>query len=227
MLSIAVIEPEYEINLGYIARVMKNFGLEELLLINPKCDISKARIYATHGSDILDNAKVVSKDYLKNYDQLIGTTAIKASSRMNIIRDAISPEDAVISKNACLILGRESTGLTNDELALCDLIITINAGKYNTLNISHALAIILYELTKKKDANVNSASREEIELLLNYVLMLAKKAGIKEHKHKHIEHSLKRLLGRALPTSREVKLLVILLRKAILAIERKKQDLGS
>lgn len=226
MLTIAVIDPEYEINLGYIARVMKNFGLEELLLINPKCNIEKARIYATHGSDILDKAKIVNKEYLNKYDQLIGTTAIKANSRMNIIRDAVSPEDVVIRDNSCLILGRESTGLTNEELALCELVITIDVGSYNTLNISHALTIILYELKKKKSYAINTATREEIDLLINYALRLADKAGIREHKHKHIEHSLKRLLGRASPTSREVKLLVILFRRAILAIERNKQNVN-
>ena len=224
MLAVAIIEPEYEINLGYIARIMKNFGLEELLLINPRCDINKARLYATHGSDILDNAKIVDINYLKRFDQLIGTTAIKATSRMNIIRDAVEPEDAMIIGNSCLILGRESTGLTNEEIALCDLVISINAGSYNTLNISHALAIILYELKKEK-SKINIASREEINLLIDYALQLAESAGIREHKHKHIEYSLKRLLGRAYPTSREVKLLVILLRRAILAIERNKQNL--
>ncbi len=219
MVAVAVIEPEYEINLGYIARVMKNFDLEELLLINPKCNIENARMYATHGVDILENAKFVDMDYLKRFDQLIGTTAVRATSRRNIIRDAVSPEEANIVSNSCIIFGRESRGLTNEELALCDLVISIDTGRYNTLNISHALAIILYEL-KKKSLIKEAATKQEIELLRDYALSLAEKAGVRKHKFKHIEHALTRILGRAVPTSREVKLLIILLRRAILAIER-------
>ncbi|MCP8316808.1 MAG: hypothetical protein H3Z51_08110 [archaeon] len=53
-LSVALVEPVYEVNVGHIARVMKNFGLEELLLINPKVDLIKARKFASHGVDILE-----------------------------------------------------------------------------------------------------------------------------------------------------------------------------
>jgi len=220
MLSIALIEIEYEINLGYIARVMKNFDLEELLLINPKCDINKAKLYATHGVDILDNAKIVDVNYLKRYDQLIGTTAIKSYSTKNIIRHTVRPEDVTPINNTCILLGRESSGLTNNELALCDNIITIEAGRYNTLNISHALAIILYELKKKKEMHIDLANKMEIDLLINYALRLAKSSGISEYKYNNIVYSLRRLLGKSTPTSREVKLLVTLFRKAILAIDR-------
>lgn len=222
MLSIAVVEPEYEINLGYIARVMKNFELDNLLLINPKCNIEKAKIYATHGADILEKAKLVDMDYLKNFNQLIGTTSIRATSANNIIRNSVSPEEVRLTDNSCILLGRESIGLTNEELAMCDIIITIECGKYNTMNISHALAIILYELTKNRFNKVNNAAtREEIELLLNYVSLLSSKVGVSDHKKAKINYAFKRILGRATVTSKEVRLLIVLLRKCILAIDKR------
>ncbi len=220
MLSVAVIGIEYEINLGYIARIMRNFDLEELLLIDPKCDIDKAKLYATHGSNILDNVKVVDIDYLKRYNQLIGTTAIKGYSKKNLLRQTVKPEDITLINNACILLGRESNGLTNEELALCDNIVTIETGIYNTLNISHALAIILYEFKKKKVESIEIADKMEMELLIDYALRLAKRCGINEYKYNNIVYSLRRLLGMSMPTSREVKLLITLFRKAILAIDR-------
>lgn len=219
MVAIAAVEIEYEMNLGYIARIMKNFDINELLLIKPNCDINKAKIYATHGIDILNNAKIVDLKFLKKFDQIIGTTAIRALSRNNIIRDAVSLEEVKVTDNSCILVGRESTGLTNEELSMCDIVITIDAGRYNTLNISHALAIILYELNKKRYVR-DVANNEEIRLLIDYALLLARISGINEHRIKRIEYSLKRILGRALPTSKEVRSLIILLRKAILSIER-------
>ena len=220
MVSICIIEPEYEINLGYIARVMKNFGIKELLLVNPRCDIERAKMYATHGKDILDQAKVVDIDHLKRFDQLIGTTAIDARSNKNIVRNSIEPSQARIIDNSCIILGRESKGLSNEELAMCDLVITIDTGSdYNIMNISHALAIILYEFTKKEKVKEH-ASKEEVELLINYALAVADKAGIRKDKQKNVEYALRRILGRALPTSKEVRILVTLLRKTLLAMDR-------
>ena len=56
MISIILFEPELSENIGFIARVMKNFELKELILINPKCDIDRANKTAKHGKDIIKNA---------------------------------------------------------------------------------------------------------------------------------------------------------------------------
>ena len=76
-MRIILFEPLYDINVGKICRVMKNFGHNELYIINPIAKLgSDARKYALHAKDILDNAKIV-----KNFDEVvkdainIGTTA--------------------------------------------------------------------------------------------------------------------------------------------------------
>src|SRR3989338_6390715 len=91
MVSIVLIEPEKSGNVGYIARAMKNFDFNELILINPKCNHLdlEAMSRATHARDLLRKAKVKTFSYLKNFDYLIATTAIIGSD-YNIPRSPIS-----------------------------------------------------------------------------------------------------------------------------------------
>ena len=224
-ISIALVEPKLEINVGYVARIMKNFGLKDLLLIKPRFDAKKARVFAMHGKDLLERAQIIDFDELRKFDLLIGTTAMGAKSRLNIIRDSITPERLVRilqrNSNACIVLGRESTGLTNTELSYCDIVVNIDTlTDYKTLNISHALAIILYEILAKGRSRKSASSKSERELLIAYTLRLAKKSDYPKHKQEMLKTTLRRLLASSSPTSKEIMLLVSLLRDAILAIDR-------
>ena len=198
-ISIALVEPKLAINVGYIARLMKNFGLKELLFIKPKFTASRARIFAVGGKDILDKAKTIDFKELRKFDLLVGTTAIRGKSRLNIVRDSITPERLVgllqSSSKACIVLGRESTGLTNRELSYCDVVVNIDTlTDYKTLNISHALAIILYEILAKGKSRKTAAARSERELLITYALTLAEKSGYPKHKQEMLQTTLKDFL---------------------------------
>lgn len=222
-ISVALVEPEHEVNVGHVARIMKNFGIDQLLLVKPKFDVKKASIFAVHGKDLLDKAKVVNFKILRKFDLLIGTTAIRSSDRSNVVRDSINPSQLAqilvgAKQNVCLLLGRESTGLNNHELSACDVVVSIDTGtSYRTLNISHALAILLYEIKRgsfKKKKNL--ASVHERELLIDYALKLAKTTGYRRHKTTLLAMALKRLLGRNMLTSKEAMLMVTLFRQALL-----------
>jgi len=158
MIHIILMEPENPGNLGAIARVMKNFGFMSLILINPKLEVDEtARCRAKHAQDILDNAKIKDVSYLKKMDLLVGTTA-KVGTDYNIPRSPLSPKDLAAKVNPKqkigLLIGREGIGLTNEEIMMCDFTVTIPANPdYPTLNISHALAILLYELSSMQDKN--------------------------------------------------------------------------
>ncbi|MGQ9468210.1 MAG: RNA methyltransferase [Nitrososphaerales archaeon] len=229
-ISVALVEPVYEINVGHVARVMKNFGLEGLLLINPKVDLIKARKFASHGVDILEKAKEISFDELtKSFNMIVGTTAIAAKRPSKILRKALTPEGLAenlkdFSGNICLLFGREAIGLKNEELKLCDLVVSIDTGTdYKTLNISHSVAIILYEISKQKiEAHEEMASREDKERTIEYSVKLAKVCGFQEHKVPLLEEAMRKLLGKSRPTPRELYLMMGLLREAILALQRSK-----
>ena len=155
MISVILIEPENAGNLGAIARAMANFGLKELVLINPKCDImsKEAMDRAVHAKNILNEVITGDIDILSKFDYLIATTA-KLGTDYNIPRSPVTPRQlaetlAGISTRSKigLVIGRESTGMTNNEIRICDFVCTIPAfEKYPTLNISHALTILLYEI---------------------------------------------------------------------------------
>ena len=153
MISVVLMEIEHPGNVGAIARSMGNFGFVDLVLVNPKCDhfCQEARCRAKHAQEILENARVVDASVLDTFDYLIGTTA-RVGNDYNIKRSPITPNElasVLKGKDASfgLLIGREGNGLTNDEIKQCDYTVTIPASKeYATLNISHAVAILLYAL---------------------------------------------------------------------------------
>jgi tRNA/rRNA methyltransferase len=145
-------------------------------------------------------------------------------------------KDVGVEKDFCIVLGRESSGLNNRECEMCDLIVTIDTKtKYKTMNISHALAILLYEISKslpklilRDDKKMMTtrrrsntfATKQEIDLLINYVKEVATTCGYDEHKQPMLDSAVQRILARAIPTSKEVMLLVSLFRKSALMIKR-------
>lgn len=224
-ISVALVEPNYPINVGYAARAVKNFGFKKLVLVNPKFEMQKARKFASHAVDVLENAEKCSFDELvRKEDYVVGTTAISAKRGGNLTRQTIPPWEIVnmvSGKRLCLVFGRDTTGLTNEELAKCDLIVRIPASrKYPTLNISHAIAIVLYEISKVTIRKQGSASRHTIDRIVANFAELASMVGVQEHKVRLIEGSLKRILRRSKPTYREASLLVGLPRKIKLALEK-------
>ncbi len=157
-LSVIIVEPMYQINLGYIARVLRNFGINSIGLVNPKCNFKgkQAIKYSKHAHHILENAKVY-KDFKSaiNGKFTIGTTAVwhKTEGAMFNVYGMQKIKRFIRNypKDTVLVIGRDNTGLTKDELKLCDATLFIEASKdYYTLNISHALAIMLYTLLGDK-----------------------------------------------------------------------------
>jgi len=172
MYTVVFVEPESSGNIGALARVMKNFGLKELVLVNPKCGIDKeARARAKHAFDIIEKARVV-KDFGKigNFDFVIGTTG-KITPDYNEIRCAITPRELAgqAKGKIAIVLGREGTGLTNDELAICDIIVHIPTdSRYPIMNITHAAAIVFYELFSANKEVGEKANAREKKVLLDY-----------------------------------------------------------
>jgi TrmH family RNA methyltransferase len=164
-----LIEPENAGNTGAICRVMKNFDFENLILVGPtfKTSSQDLKNRAKWANDLVDKIKLIPKyndKVLKKlrmeYDYLIATTA-KIGRDYNILRSPITPEQlaerlAEIELkgkkgiNIGIVMGREGSGLNNDEIKLMDFTVTIpTSKKYGTMNVSHATTIILYEIFKK------------------------------------------------------------------------------
>lgn len=225
MISIILIEPELSENVGFVARVMKNFDFSDLVLINPKCSLDKAIKTAKHGKDILKKAKVKKVNELKKYDYLVGTTAILGRD-YNIPRNVINPQqlsERIVNKKVKigLLIGRESSGLSNDEIEMCDILVSIPASKkYPTMNISHSLSIILYELFKSKKessiSHIKFATKVEKDVILKYFnkVLNSLKFTTKEKKETQ-KRVWKRVIGKAMLTKREAFSVMGFLRKLL------------
>lgn len=225
-LTVALVEPVYEVNVGHVARVMANFGFSDLLLVDPKVDLEKARKFASHGVYVLDNAKICRFEDLRRFDYLIGTTAIFDIGSTNVLRSTVSPRfmaEAVRHFNGslCLIFGRDTTGLTNQELEDLDMIVSIYANlTYPTLNIGQAAAIIIYELSRYRFEDLEKiASEEQRNRITRYYVDLARTLGFPNYKIPLFERAFNQLIGKGRPTPREATLLLGVLRRAREAVK--------
>jgi tRNA/rRNA methyltransferase len=231
-----MVEPQYHVNAGHVARLMKNFGLSDLYFIGPRFDAEEAIRYAMHGSDVLARSKTITLGALrKKFDFIVGTTAIGATSSLNVLRESVGADqlaeivNEARGKSFCLVLGREASGMKNTELAVCDLVCIIETKtRYRTMNVAHALAILFYEISRRRPAarkvrgkkSVDLASKKDIALLLDYVEKLADAGNFDGHKKPLLDAAVKKMVAKSLPTTKDVMLLVSLIRKGLLAIER-------
>lgn len=201
-------------NIGAIARAMQNFGLDNLILIKPKCDYlcKEALDRATHAGGILQNAgQLPSLEEARNkFDTLVGTTA-RIGTDYNIQRTPLSPEQfaKMLPKlgKVGLVIGREDHGLDNKEVSICDFIVTIpSAKKNNPMNVSHAASIIFYEIFKhneKKDS-IAMASGEEKAALMKLINSSLDKVEFSTKEKRETQRMLwKRIIGKSMLTKRE------------------------
>lgn len=224
-LSITLVEPEYPVNVGYVARLAKNFGVRRLYFVNPKVDLSAASIYAAHGADVLDGAKTVEFGELRRiHDLLVATTAIRARRRGNLVRRVMRPERAASYlrsvKSSSLVLGREATGLKNDEIRLCDLVTSVDTGtEYPTMNVSHSLAILLYLASRRDPSRVRLVSKSARELFAHNLHELAVSARFQRHRSDRLGEIAKRIAATSQTGEKDMLLMAGIFRRAVRTIK--------
>ena len=150
--SVILVEPAGALNLGSVARIMKNMGLKHLILVNPQCDPNseQARLMAVHAKDILEGATVV--DTLEK--ALVGChRAIATTARSRSVNTPLETPRAALpwlladNLKSALIFGPEDRGLSNIELAFAQRFVCIPANpEYPSLNLAQAVAVCAYEL---------------------------------------------------------------------------------
>ncbi|MBV5261525.1 RNA methyltransferase [Synechococcus moorigangaii CMS01] len=151
-IRIVVVEPAGALNLGSIARVMKNMGLSQLYLVNPQCNHlgQEAFLMAVHGRELLEKAVIVEDlpTALQGCKKAIATTGLQRSLPMPVEtpKQAL-PWFLVDDQPSALIFGREDHGLSNGELNLAQRLVCIPTGdEYTSLNLAQAVTVFAYEL---------------------------------------------------------------------------------
>jgi TrmH family RNA methyltransferase len=231
---VVLVEPKNEGNVGAVARAMRNFGSSELVLVRP-CPLgAEARRRAMHGVDILESAQTADtfEDATRDAALVIGSSGIDTASEKHFARIAIPPKElasrvARLNGTIALALGREDFGLSEEDLARCDLLVKIPAAEdYPILNVSHAATIVLYELFAARDRRRErrQASGMEREKLHEAFASLLEATDYPPHKRARTKVMFRRLIGRAAPSTWEFHALMGALQRATKRIARLERD---
>lgn len=232
-LRIVLVEPEYEINLGSVCRVMKNFGQKSLYLVNPKCDKNgfDAVMFSKHAKDVLQKAKVCAsmQEAIDGCELSIGTTGILSRHKhtlRNPLTLTVLAQKLQARKKAgeiALVFGREGIGLSQEEIDACDFLVTIPTSRsYPIMNLSHSVAVVLYELCKLKLHTITSAGAGEKEhLKLVFGSLVDRYSSSLRNPHK-IKIAFERVLGRSLVSDKECAALLSALSHAKKELEGRK-----
>jgi tRNA/rRNA methyltransferase len=227
---VVLVRPKIAANLGATARVMKNMGLDQLVLVSPEADPAdrEARRLSTHGEELLERARIVV-DLGEAVADCVLVAATSARTG-NLIRSQFgSPEEiipllvtAVATGPAALVFGPEPGGLTDHEIARCHHLIRIPTDPgYAALNLAQAVAISLYELrcawlerTEPSQPDEPPALFADQERMFDQ-LRIALEAihFLYGPNADSLMHALRHLIGRASPTEKEVGLLLGLARQ--------------
>jgi len=219
---VVLVEPKYEGNIGSAARVMKNFGFKELVLVKPPPLGEVCRAMASHAVDVLDNCETVDsfEDGVKNSNVVVGTTGITGKTDDEHVRMPFFTPEELGKKlqgkrgNVSLIFGREDAGLNNEEVKKCDMIVSIpTCAEYPVMNLSHAVAIILYELSEASSGEIELAGRDDLDRLYEHFQCILDRIDYPKHKRDKTLLMLRRIFGRAMLTGREVQTFRGILRK--------------
>lgn len=177
--AIILFKPQIGENIGSVARAMKNCGLNDLRIIDPRdgWPNSKAFPTAVGAIDIIKNAKIYDtlNDSLNDISFLVSTSARKRFMNKKIENpDSISSilvSNTFKKVKSAIIFGPESSGLTNDEISVSDIVVTVPLDQnFSSLNLSQAVLIMTWEFHKKfiNSFNIyNSTNSSKKNTLIN------------------------------------------------------------
>ena len=201
-----LVEPQHPGNVGAVARVMANFGCDELLLVGG-CEIDDdAMARAKAGRPLLESARRIEslKEALVETPVSVATSGIvpKGDSRWQRAPHPVQElADLLEGREPALVFGRENHGLDRGELALCDLTIQVpTSPEHPVLNLSHAVGIVLYELFRndafQRPYRPDVVERQEIDLLVERIMEAVRMSRFAKRRLPRAETTLRRVLVR-------------------------------
>ncbi|MFW9843553.1 MAG: RNA methyltransferase [Candidatus Thorarchaeota archaeon] len=218
-LVVILVEPEEPGNVGFVTRVLANFGVHALRIVgwDPREDMT-AQIYSVRAHEILDNAGIYNDlpSALEDIEAAWATSA-RAGRNHSVTRALVPllelPDPTSREGKVALVFGRESSGLTNEELGFCEMAFTISTSEgYPSLNLSHAVAIVLHHLFTNY-ASIEpiegfvpprAATRTERDQVMVFLDEVIESLPLKDYRKPIAKQVFRNLLGRSYMTGREV-----------------------
>lgn len=238
-IRVVLVNPTHPGNIGAAARAMKNMGLRELHLVSPTLfPHEEASARASGAGDVLATARVHQKfeDAIGDCGLVVGTSA----RQRHLPWELVEPRDcagrivqAARNDHVALVFGTERVGLTNEELARCNLLISIPAHpEYSSLNLSQAVQVIAYELwlamrpgaPPAPERDVPLATAEEMERLYAHVEAVLDYIDFKDRTGSgQLMTRIRRLFNRAQLDQNEMNIL----RGILTAVQQRRRPAGA
>lgn len=221
-ICVVLVEPQGSLNIGSSARVMLNFGVGELRLVNPRTSHlnEEARRMAVNARPILDAAACYDSlaTALADCHYSMATTRRFGKYRENFLHPEAAAQQLLpltAHGRVALVFGREDSGLETNELDLCQRLLTIPTGEeLPSLNLAQAVGVCLYELCKahkthhRPERSRKLATSESLEAMYAHMQQtLLAIDFLNDQNPDHILRAFRRLFGRAELDPREVKVL--------------------
>jgi tRNA/rRNA methyltransferase len=219
-----LVKPQLGENIGACARSLKNFGFSKLNIISPKQSWpnNKAKFTSVGAFDVIKKAKIFKNthDAIADFDVVISLSARKRDiNKKHIsINQFLKLIKTKKNTNFGLMFGPEASGLSNNDLSVSNYVLQIpTSKKFKSLNLSHSLTVICYEIFKlinqkkfeKAGKNIKISSKNKISSLVDHLEKLLDKKGFFvpiEKKHSMIMN-INNLFYRLEPNDKEVRIL--------------------
>ena len=219
-----LVKPQLGENIGACARSLKNFGFSKLHIVSPKqtWPNNKAKATSVGAYDIIKKAKIFNHTHsaIGNFDIVFSLSARKRDINKKHISINQFLKIIKTKKNTKfgLMFGPEASGLSNYDLSLSNYVLQIpTSKKFKSLNLSHSLTVICYEIFKlinfkmfeKEGNNIKISSKSKISSLLSHLEKLLDKKGFfipLEKKHSMLLN-INNLFYRLEPNDKEVRIL--------------------
>jgi tRNA/rRNA methyltransferase len=219
-IGIILNETQLPENIGSVARAMANMGIMRLVLVKPKNgDLARICRTATGMSvniveqmEVYDDLRVA----LEPFQYIVGTTARLGSHRTATADPRLLASELIpISQRnkVGILFGPEDCGLSNQQLRFCQKIVTIHTASFSSLNLSHAVIIVCYELFmhSHEPSTITLprlANSFELEGMYDHLQEVLMKIGfINPQNPEHWMNNVRRFLSRVSLKAREVKMI--------------------
>ncbi len=221
---VILVEPQGPINIGSVCRTMMNFGFTSLRLVNPVKTYKSlpAKKMALSAFKVLESAEIYDslEQALHDVHTAFGTTRRFGKYRKNFFTPATAASrisEAGRDIKSALVMGPEDTGLETKDLDLCQHFITIPTHEaYPSMNLSHALSVLLYEVSLKSDAvkdfsdpgPKSQATGKELESMFGHMRKTLLDIDYLDPQNPdHLLRTFRRIFGAAGLTSRDVRII--------------------
>lgn len=155
MKAAVIVEPEVPENTGFIARLAANFEFE-LRVVNPDFNLEESKKTASRAQQKLREAKIFEtvEEAVEDLEFVVGTKPGRG----------VKLNGFEARENTSVMIGSESSGLKNSELDLCDAVVHIETGDYESINQSHAASIIMHHFYNgSKEKGIESKQKDFLD----------------------------------------------------------------